>query len=77
MFSIFGKKKDKTITARTLVGDVLSYDPGIADVLMQSGMHCIACPSARHESLEMACLVHGLDVNSVVADLNRYMAEKQ
>ena len=40
------------------------------------GMHCLGCPSARGESLEMACAVHGVDVEQMVADINAYLASK-
>ena len=49
-----------TITKETTMGEMLRYDIGIADVLMQCGMHCVGCPSSIGESLEMACMVHGL-----------------
>ena len=46
---------------------MLAYDEKIAYILMQEGMHCIGCPSSIGESLEEACMVHGLDVNAVLA----------
>jgi hypothetical protein len=33
-------------------------------------------PSARGESIEQACMVHGLDVEEFLADINAYLAEK-
>ena len=50
---------------------MLAYDEKIAYILMQEGMHCIGCPSSIGESLEEACMVHGLDVNAVLADIMR------
>ena len=47
------------VTKETTMGEMLDYDRGIAYVLMQSGMHCVGCPSSIHESLEDACAVHG------------------
>ena len=47
------------ITKQTTMGDMLEYDMGIAYVLMESGMHCVGCPSSIGESLEEACMVHG------------------
>ena len=37
---------------------------------MQVGMHCLGCPSSQMESLEEACMVHGLDVDEVLEFLN-------
>ena len=50
------------ITKETTMGEMLAYDEKIAYILMQEGMHCIGCPSSIGESLEEACMVHGLDV---------------
>ncbi len=33
-------------------------------------MHCLGCPSSQMESLEDACMVHGLNVEDVLAKLN-------
>ncbi len=59
-----------------LIGDLVRLDEGIAPILMRVGMHCLGCPSAQMESLEEACMVHGLDVNTVVDSVNEYLANK-
>lgn len=64
------------ITKETTMGDMLEYDMGIAYILMQSGMHCVGCPSSIHESLEEACMVHGLDSDTVLASIQEYLAKK-
>lgn len=64
------------ITKETTMGQMLEYDMGIAYVLMQSGMHCVGCPSSIGESLEEACMVHGLDVNVVLKSIQEYLASK-
>ncbi len=64
------------ITKQTTMGEMLQYDSGIAYVLMQSGMHCVGCPSSIRESLEEACMVHGLDADAVLASINEYLASK-
>ena len=64
------------ITKATTMGEMLEYDRGIAYILMQSGMHCVGCPSSIHESLEEACMVHGLDADTVLASIQEYLAKK-
>ncbi|MDO4327107.1 MAG: DUF1858 domain-containing protein [bacterium] len=59
-----------------LIGELVRLDEGIAPILMRVGMHCLGCPSAQMESLEEACMVHGLDADTVVASLNEYLANK-
>lgn len=61
------------ITKQTTMGEMLQYDPGIAYILMQSGMHCVGCPSSIGESLEEACMVHGLDADEVMASIQEYL----
>ncbi len=65
------------ITKDTLMGEMLEYDMGIAYILMQSGMHCVGCPSSIGESLEEACMVHGLDVDLVLRDINEYLRSRK
>lgn len=64
------------ITKETTMGKMLEYDQGIAYVLMQSGMHCVGCPSSIHESLEEACAVHGLEAEAVLQAIRNYLSKK-
>jgi hybrid cluster-associated redox disulfide protein len=59
-----------------LIGELLRVDIGIASILMASGMHCVGCPSAQGETLEEACMVHGMDVTGLVDRINEYLALK-
>ena len=60
------------ITKDMLIGDVLDIDNGCAQYFFEIGMHCLGCPSARGESIEQACAVHGTDCDELVAKLNEY-----
>ncbi len=55
------------ITKDMTIGEILRTNPNVASVLMEAGMHCLGCPSAQAESLEEAAMVHGIDVNSLMA----------
>ena len=61
------------ITKEMTMGELLSIDRGVAVVLMNAGMHCIGCPSSIGESLEEACMVHGVSVDELVAKLNAHI----
>ena len=50
---------------------------GIAYVLMEAGMHCVGCPSSIGESLEEACMVHGLNADEVMANIQEYLNAKK
>ncbi|MBQ6164055.1 MAG: DUF1858 domain-containing protein [Clostridia bacterium] len=62
-------------TKETTMGEMLEFDPEIALVLMQCGMHCVGCPSSIGESLEEACMVHGLDADDVMKIINDFVKE--
>ena len=66
----------KTVSKDIIIGDLIMIDRGIIPILMNAGMHCIGCPSSQGETLEEACMVHGMDVNTLVADINSYLAGK-
>ena len=65
------------ITKATTMGEMLQYDKGIAYVLMEAGMHCVSCPSSIGESLEEACMVHGLNADEVMANIQEYLNAKK
>ena len=64
------------ITKEMTMGELLSIDRGVAVVLMNAGMHCIGCPSSIGESLEEACMVHGIEVDVLLKNINEYFANK-
>ena len=66
----------KKISKDMIIREVLAVDPGCAEFLLNVGMHCLGCPSASGETLEMACAVHGADVDQLVADINKYLEDK-
>ena len=65
------------ITKQTQIGEMLQHDIGIAAILMAAGMHCVGCPASQMESLEEACMVHGMNPDEVLASINEYLASNQ
>ena len=63
------------ITKQSIIGDVLDRYPDTAKYFLEIGMHCLGCPSARGESVEEACMVHGKDADELVAKLNAAIGE--
>ena len=63
------------VTKNSIIGDVLDVAPEVAPFFFEIGMHCLGCPSARGESIEMACAVHGTDADELVAKINAYLAK--
>ena len=58
-----------------LIGQLLQIDANIAPILMRAGMHCLGCPSSQTESLEEAAMVHRLDVDVLVNQINDFLGE--
>mgnify|MGYP002564475220 FL=1 len=65
-----------TITKETNIGDILDFNPDTAPFFLEMGMHCLGCPSARGETIEQACDVHGVDPDELVAKINDFLAQK-
>ncbi len=64
------------ITKEMTIGDILRVDDGLVPILLETGMHCLGCPSAQAESLEDACMVHGTDVDAIIGKMNAFLAAK-
>ena len=64
------------ITKTTIIGDILDMERTTAPYFLEMGMHCLGCPSARGETLEQACMVHGVDCDAMVEKINAHLAGK-
>lgn len=64
------------ITKSMSIGEVLRLDHETARIFMEFGMHCLGCPHATAESLEMACAAHGANADELVHQLNEHFAQK-
>lgn len=58
------------VTKDTIIGEILDNAPSTAEYFMNMGMHCLHCPASRGETLEQACMVHGVDVNDMIEKIN-------
>ena len=61
------------ITKDTIIGDILDIAPQTAPLFLSIGMHCLGCPASRGETIEQACMVHGIDCDSFLAQINRFL----
>ncbi len=62
------------ITKDMTIGSLLQESELIAPILMRAGMHCLGCPASQMETLEEACMVHGIDCDSLVSGINEILA---
>jgi len=64
------------VTPDMIIADIISLDRGTIPILLNSGMHCLGCPSSQGESLEDACAIHGIDAGKLVKEINDYLGTK-
>lgn len=61
------------VTKNTMIGDLLQIDQNVAPLLLNIGMHCLGCPSSQMETIEEAAMVHGLDPDDLVVEINTFI----
>ncbi|MBQ7635699.1 MAG: DUF1858 domain-containing protein [Lachnospiraceae bacterium] len=61
------------ITKDMTIAEIVAINRNIIVILLNAGMHCVGCPSAQGETLEEACMVHGLDVDPLLKQINAYL----
>lgn len=65
--------KKKEVTAKMTFAEILENHPNSAEVLFNSGLHCIGCGMAMYESLEDGCKAHGMskkEIDELIKKLN-------
>ena len=64
-----------TVTKDTMIGELLQIDENIAPILLNIGMHCLGCPSSQMETIEEAAMVHGIDPQALVEQINSFLSQ--
>ena len=54
---------DETVAA------LLAREPRAARVLLDHGMHCVGCAVAPFETLAEICVIYGVSLEQLIADL--------
>ncbi len=63
-----------TITKEMGIMEVVQQYPETVDVFAMSGMGCIGCAAAHFENIEQGAMAHGIDIERLMADLNKVVA---
>ena len=67
--------KKKEIISKTMTfAELLEKHPGTANILFESGLHCIGCGGAMYESIEQGCQMHGFSkkqIDDLIKKLNK------
>ena len=61
------------VTKDTMIGDLLQIDQNVAPLLLNIGMHCLGCPSSQMETIAEAAMVHGIDPDDLVVEINTFL----
>ena len=61
------------VTKDTMIGELLQINTDVAPLLLNIGMHCLGCPSSQMETIEEAAMVHGIDPDGLVTDINDFL----
>ena len=65
------------VTKATMIGELLQIDQNIAPILLNIGMHCLGCPSSQMETIEQAAMVHGLEPEALVDQINTFLKHEK
>lgn len=62
------------ITKDMIISEVLSLDQGTTPIFFKNGLHCLGCVMASGETVEEACMVHGINCDKLIAELNEFFS---
>ena len=61
----------KMVTKDSLIGDVIRDVPGAKDIIQKYfGGGCFTCPGINVESLSFGAMMHNLDPDKIVKEIN-------
>ena len=63
------------ITKDMTFGEVLKKYPQTVKTFFEYGMHCFGCHLSVAETVEQGAVAHGVEVDKLVDDLNKLVAE--
>ena len=62
-----------TITKETIIGD-FGYCTADSSAVYGDRHALLGCPASRGETVEEACMVHGIDTDELLEELNKQIA---
>ena len=66
-----------TITKDIKIEEVVTQYPETMMVFMKHGLHCVGCHVSAFESIEDGAISHGINVDALVADLNKVISSRK
>jgi hybrid cluster-associated redox disulfide protein len=65
-----------TITKDMTIEKVVTEYPETMMVFMKHGLHCVGCHVSAFETIEEGAMAHGINVDALVADLNKVISSR-
>jgi len=65
----------KKITKDMKFSEVMKKYPESVEVLFEKGMHCVGCAMGAFETIEQGAMMHGIDADELVKDMNEKVNE--
>lgn len=60
----------KEITGDMMIADIVQHYPETIEVFMEYGIACFGCNMSTQETLEQGVVLHGIDPEEILEDLN-------
>lgn len=64
------------INESMLVTQIIDMDPDVVKIFLKNGLNCQGCPGADNESIREAAEGHGIDLKSLLDQLNIYFDQQ-
>lgn len=65
------QQEQLVITGDMMLADVIRLKPRTLGILMSFGLACIGCPVSQLETVEEAAMVHGIEPDFLIEQLNK------
>jgi len=69
--------KIKAITKDILIGELVKQYPQSVGIMLEHGLQCIGCHVASWETLEQGATSHGIDVKTLLKEINDMLKVKK
>ncbi len=65
------------VTKTMTFGEILNRYPEAGRIIMSQGLHCIGCGMAFQETLEQGAIMHGINPDKLVKEINKEIGNKK
>lgn len=59
------------------ISEVLEQYQSTVPIFFKNGLHCLGCVMASGETVEEACMVHGIDCDQLLKELNEFLEKEE